>query len=877
MANVTTSQRVPSQPANSTQAIGTDILENILDTYENPTYHFRFYMAAPSALSSRQFNNQNKRVVIAESGVSPIDIDNIEITTTGSITKEAGTGIATNISFTLREPYGAELLDKIQRASLFLGIENFQKYPFFLELSFKGRRSSDLDNANPGNDADRPLTNQVWTWPIQLRTMAMNVNSGGSSYAIEAVAYTDHAYTNQSSDIEEPINIPASTVGEFFTLLQQKLNEREVEKIKSSNYIFTDTYTFYIDDEIYNASIVPDGVENRESRAGSYTITDGKLHFKYAPGESIEKIVRSVLSLTSHFQNEAKSTTDVDAAGTANGGEKAIYQTLWRLIADTDVGEYDSNRNDYQHHYKYLIIPYTMTSNLTVANLQSELSSSERYNSHKTRGLIRKKYDYIYSGRNDQVFDFELNFNFNWFVALPIQAGLSTQITNAEAAAKISEEQKQLNESYLDQATAKLQKNLEGIPSGALSGFSGLDGIIEMLKEQALSFGTGEIGSFENPFEDTIGQVETATTQVTDEVGSVSGMAQDGVAVFNEPLDALVIPPFSAAIPGARTPYGSIVIPGSVFDRVVENLSVDPAKQAQNRLRSIDFQLDDITGAEKEFKILATLQEIKTKKSVESGQEYAANAGQTLLSAIFEQAESPIAGDLLNIDLRIKGDPYWLEPNPHYINTAPTTSFRRLMANRGIVADTAGGTVSIATGGEDQNDVSVANTSERQTLMVFRSFTPQEFDAETGLTPPGHNSVNSLTGIYAVKEVTHSFSAGEFTQTLHGNRNVTINLRDVNLDGDVSDNQGGEYDLTISEFDGDNKLVTTLTPGDDGSLIAVAGNPTGTAGADFFAGLGLDLDTNTSGTVNVNVDDISATDIIGNAPVGSTPAEGGGT
>jgi hypothetical protein len=167
--------------------------------------------------------------------------------------------------------------------------------------------------------------------------------------------------------------------------------------------------------------------------------------------------------------------------------------------------------------------------------------------------------------------------------------------------------------------------------------------------------------------------------------------------------------------------------------------------------------------------------------------------------------------------------------------------------------------------------------------MVFRSFTPQEFDAETGLTPPGHNSVNSLTGIYAVKEVTHSFSAGEFTQSLHGIRDVTINLSDVNLDGDVSDNEGGEYNLTISEFDFTNLPPTALTTGSDGSLIATPVDVSSPISAQIAAGFDLS-GTNSSGTF-FSPDDLTPGILSGvgnktggtqNFPVGQTQPEDDG-
>ena len=255
--------------------VSTAIEPNILDNYENPTYHFRLYMMSPGAVARNEYGNQAnaERVVIAESGVSPIGIEDVEIITTGSISKEAGTGVATSISFTLMEPFGVTLLDQIQRAAYFLGVDNFQKFPWFLELSFKGRRHPEIADSEYNvrlSDSDAPLKNLVWVWPIQLTNMAMNVTTGGTVYAMEAVPYAEHAYTNQSSDLEEAVNITAKTVGEFFTELQKQLNKRESDKTETSKYTQIDQYQFFLDEVIYNAEIVPLSEEEKKNRAATY-------------------------------------------------------------------------------------------------------------------------------------------------------------------------------------------------------------------------------------------------------------------------------------------------------------------------------------------------------------------------------------------------------------------------------------------------------------------------------------------------------------------------------------------------------------------------------------------------------------------------------
>ncbi len=880
MADAITAQIIPPLKLASGSPASIDILPNILDSYENPTYHFKLYMKAPGA----KFNDVRKRVVIAESGVSPIDIDDVEILTTGSITKEAGAGQATRFNFILKEPFGVTLLDQIQNAGLFLGIENFQRAPMYLELSFRGRRSGQLDAADPSNPADSPLNGLIWTWPIKITETAMNVTAGGSTYAIIATNFSEGAYTNQASDVEKPIVITTKSIGDFFTQLQQQLSEREESKFKTSGYEFSDTYQFYIDKDIFDDEIVPDTTEERESRMGNYTQgEEGKLVFTFTPGTSIEKIIQNVLTLSKTFQTKALGTPDPDVPGPDNSSLDSLYQTLWRVVVDTQIGKYDNGRNDYQKTFKYAIIPYDTTNVLNIAKLNSSQDDQSKVNSHRNRGILRKVYNYIYTGQNDQVFDFDLTFDFNWHIALPLQGGRSTQINKAEAAAKVTPEQQELNEQLIESYVKKFNGLQNNFPAGALGGFDPFAKLIEQLK------GSVDVGSFSNPFSEGIEtaqnlqqDVDDVTTQVNDEVGSATGMVQDGIGAANEAIPGVISPLFSPAVNGAQTILDSLRTSGIKTPRLAD-LDNSPISAAEN-IRSIEFQLDDIAIGEKLEKIPVTIEEMKSGDGSLDGQRYAANPGQTLLSAMFEQAtNSPTGRDLINVQLNIKGDPYWLEPTPHRFGTEPSTHFRRLLEDRGLNPDSDAGVQAFGeiettfAGTSGQDEVVTVDTTSRETVIVFRSFTPQEFDPETGLTPAGRKNTNVINGIYAVRMVTHSFSAGEFKQTLNGSRDPTINLKNVNIDENITGNIGGEYLPTISEAFGINDSGFSLTPGEGGSLIAVAGNPTGTAGADFFAGLGLDLDENTSGAVNVNVDDISATDVIGNAPVGATPAEGEGT
>lgn len=767
---------IPKQRATE---LNVDFESNMLDMFDLPTYHFRLYMLSQSAMDGGRFGaaatKANELVVIAESGVTPIDIDNVEIMGVSSISASAGVGQVTNVSFTLREPHGATLIDQLHSASRFLDIKNFVKFPFYLELSFVGRESGDL--SSPLATSNRELQSLKWTWPIHIKEVAMNVNTGGSTYAITAVPLENLGYTNQASDLEQVANIAAATVGEFFTLLQEQLNTRSDIKKETSNYIATDTYEFYIDETLYNQSIVPETVEERQNRAAAYDSDSQKMIFSFAPPMDIERIVYNVLSLTNYFQKQVKSTTDANAIVDDKAGENAIFQTLFRVIADTRYGAYDIARQDYQKHFKYLIVPFEMATLNTPSNAQASVSSQARFDALKRKGVLKKLYNYIYTGLNDQVLDFDLNFNFLWYTALPLQKGATPIARYAEPIAKLTGDQKDKGQAFADQL-AKARSASQQFGANAV-GFNPLSFVEDWLQQFALpdfSEVNQTVADISSNVDAAQAQANAAQVAANTAISSLTSTVQPGMPAIPETIGGVVLPPLS--ISNTLSTINQL----TSFTRLprVPNIDTGTVNKSQESLRELDIPLDDIRIEEKANAMFTvSLKEANDGKSSADGQGFAASAGQTFLSAMFEQASSP-AKDLMQIELKIKGDPYWIEPGP---GTA-SSSFKQELVRRTTDPNT---NIMLATGGGTATNFTSLNSTNAETLIVFRSFTPLEYNPITGITPAGKKTNNAINGLYAVKKVTHSFQAGVFTQTLTANRELHINLANVDLDANLTD------------------------------------------------------------------------------------------
>jgi hypothetical protein len=353
-----------------------------------------------------------------------------------------------------------------------------------------------------------------------------------------------------------------------------------------------------------------------------------------------------------------------------------------------------------------------------------------------------------------------------------------------------------------------------------------------------LSFFEDALSEFVSPLTDITDQVQNeldaAQAEVDDVIGTAIadadaalGEVQAGIPDVPEVIPGIPSVPglsnnINTALPGISglTSNPLLTGTGSLVDRLVAGTqlprvgtpNIGSASSAQDNLREQDIFLDDPRIGEKLEEVFK--QSTTEAKSGDNNADIAQGSQtpqRTMLSAMFEQAKSPVSGDLLNIDLNIKGDPYWLEPPPIHRNAAPRSTLDRMLADRGFIE--AGDSAESPNNTTEQQNFSTANASNAQTYMVFRSFTPQEFDPKTGLTPAGKKSNNVLNGVYGVRTVTHTFAGGTFTQALHGIRDPKINVSNVNLLAHLGVSESSETQSESNEYFA-NQAIDALNAGD---------------------------------------------------------------
>jgi hypothetical protein len=163
-------------------------------------------------------------------------IDNVEITTTAKPTEDTPTSSASRVAFTVYEPYSIGLfIQTIALASSRAGFLNYQTAPFLLTLQFKGFK----DDGSYEEVAKKHFV-------INLTTITFKVDAGGSNYQVEATPWNQLAYGDTAQTINEEVNITGATVSEVISTgtesLATVLNNREIRKTIHDRRLVSDQY-----------------------------------------------------------------------------------------------------------------------------------------------------------------------------------------------------------------------------------------------------------------------------------------------------------------------------------------------------------------------------------------------------------------------------------------------------------------------------------------------------------------------------------------------------------------------------------------------------------------------------------------------------------
>lgn len=380
---------------------------------------------------------------------------------------------ATNIRFTITEPRGVTLLEKLQRLAGTVLVSTRERYihaPFLLEIKFKGY--DETGRPMPAPSAPKYI-------PIRITDMKFEVNSSGTQYRVEAIPFANTIFGGIVSTIPHNIELKASTVGDIFNsevqqtrqvadriannpglaqaagvqeggviLKTKKTKHKDLAEILTdsrrrrtkptktfdSNGKETevkpaaeayDTYNFLIAEEIsqaklnlndiYDALNTP--VETTDEKKDEKN-TDQKQYetyvkgltrgisldketktFSIAAGTDITKLINLVIM---HSDYMDRNIEDNPTQNLQTGNPINWFRIRPIILSATSKG---GGYDNLDGRYKY-DIQYVVEKNVIHYHDFPWAKKS------KPVGIgYHKKYDFIFSGQNTEVLDFDLKFN----------------------------------------------------------------------------------------------------------------------------------------------------------------------------------------------------------------------------------------------------------------------------------------------------------------------------------------------------------------------------------------------------------------------------------------------------------------------------------
>lgn len=442
------------------------------------------YRGQPVASTSVVFSSAGRFDALRIStqfGAPEYYINNIDITSLIGPNPKTQNAAAHTFKFEVLEPYSMGLfLQSLQAAARNAGHLNYlNNCPYLLRLDFQGWKPD-------GQSFTVPDLTKYFT--IRLVNTTFECNEAGSKYQVECTPFNSAAFGDVINKVYKDINIVGSTVKEALVTGEQSL-------VKVINDLFKNQKVgdklVAVSDEIQIVFPTPEGgdppvlpPENNSkatmtpgssaaanpptsasapAEAGDNAISGSDLGFKLTgggnptfmkPSEVMDangNVNREQVRINPNSRTlmftQGQAITDVITEVVMNSEyvRKSAEQlkknpdgtVAWfKLDAQVKFGQFDVRRGDYAKIIIFRVVQFNVHSSI----FQNPSTAPQGYK--ELEKLIRKKYQYIFTGQNEDVTRFSLKFNNTFYTAIGGSSPLLNK-DNVDAGKNASSSQNQ--------------------------------------------------------------------------------------------------------------------------------------------------------------------------------------------------------------------------------------------------------------------------------------------------------------------------------------------------------------------------------------------------------------------------------------------------
>ncbi len=648
-------QQEPFKASSNNEGYKGKFLTNPLSEHPTSTYYARLSLVHPSAAKSLNPANNEKLIVAETATTSRFYIEDLQIAQTVSWNGETRSTPGAIINFTIKETFGVSLMDYLIRGCQDLDIKNHLTAPYLLEVEFRHEIANQPDDYVP----------YYFVYPLVFDNgMQISINESGATYMIRANMLSTVALKHLSADITSGFELQAKNLGEALDALQDALNNAKLDEKNADSAEIKDQYNIILKNKKWR-SFKFDNLSDPEVNPmhGQSLAPGNKLYLSFAKGSNVPDMINAILAKCVEIEKlptlDGTPAIESHEEGKAKG-DLGSLKTFYTIKTLTEYLGFDNKRNDYAKKYTYSINTNTIQPELydleeLLQGLNDKTAVSKRVRALVNEQLLKKRYDYYYTGVNTEVLRFDVTLNNTWHQIRPIRNGAQDSRLSIKGR----------------KFSGDPVKNTEA-------------------GEDFLQKGKGKL------FDTTFGTIPE----------------QVGTAELLSALD-------SETSPNLRS-QNNIFLEWYGTAEQKDDIKYYPVRQ-QGGVIPNEIMFGATPGK---------------------------SSGLAKFGAVYANLTN--TNDLLNIDIEIKGDPFWL-------GLSNLSKKYRGSAAKGLAK--------------------FAMYDKGSNMFWLNINTPNEPDKITGQM--SFEDVPSISGIYVVDKVISSFSGGMFTQNLTARRDTGTNYRFV--------------------------------------------------------------------------------------------------
>jgi len=420
--------------------------------------------------------------VNTEYGAPEYFVNNFVMNSVIAPTGKTGNSNAIKFSFDIFEPYSMGLLlQSLQNAAIKAGYASYlDNTPYLLRLDFVGY----TDDGTPS----KIQRSKFFT--CKLLSVKFDVTESGSNYKVEAIPYNHQAFGKVTNTLYKDYTLIGGSIQELLATGEQSLsailNKEQEDNVanaknqaKANEYVFvfpkdahdsigvtvtatagdggatsnkfqykpitvkappaetTDFGNNMIGDSDMGFTAGSGGTYPASKEADVYDEDTGrfdkskvqlnatKRQFQFTQGQTITHIITQLI-LSSSFAKNALTEAKLKPDGTI---------TWFKIDVQIQLKEYDVLAKDFAKKIIYRIVPYSVHSSV----FQNPTATPVGYKQLEKK--IAKRYDYIYTGQNNSIIKFDLQFNTSFFAgANPSSPEKSGNVANPGSSSSSKEE-----------------------------------------------------------------------------------------------------------------------------------------------------------------------------------------------------------------------------------------------------------------------------------------------------------------------------------------------------------------------------------------------------------------------------------------------------